>query len=199
MVQRQAQVDEVRLSRLQADLASAQSRSVMIFTTFTVIFLPLTFFTGLFGMNTREWGGGTFLHLRTIGIISIPASFTIITLALIVAWSTRMRKLFSTTHKFFSALILNSKKWVVETVRNLNLKAIKDIDARKKSMEIKKEKRRRKEAKRQATFLDEDFWEGHTLGREKAYQVPLQNRRSIREERVRMMKGSGSGEKGKLR
>ncbi|KAF4466612.1 hypothetical protein FALBO_6539 [Fusarium albosuccineum] len=48
MVQRQAQVDEVRLSRLHADLASAQSRSVMIFTTFTVIFLPLTFFTGLF-------------------------------------------------------------------------------------------------------------------------------------------------------
>lgn len=32
MVQRQAQVDEVRLQRLQADLASAQSRSVMIFT-----------------------------------------------------------------------------------------------------------------------------------------------------------------------
>jgi hypothetical protein len=32
MVQRQAQVDEVRLARLQADLASAQSRSVMIFT-----------------------------------------------------------------------------------------------------------------------------------------------------------------------
>ncbi|TVY51935.1 hypothetical protein LCER1_G005850, partial [Lachnellula cervina] len=34
MVQRQAQVDEVRLARLQADLASAQSRSVMIFTVF---------------------------------------------------------------------------------------------------------------------------------------------------------------------
>jgi hypothetical protein len=198
MVQRQAQVDEVRLSRLQADLASAQSRSVMIFTTFTVIFLPLTFFTGLFGMNTREWGGGTFLHLRTIGIISIPASFVIITLALIVAWSTRMRKVFTMTHKFFQALLINIKKWIVETVRNLNVKAIRDLDARKKSIEIKKEKKRRKEAKRQATFLDEDFWEGHTLGRERAYQLPLQNRRSVREEKVKMMKGPGSGEKGKL-
>ena len=37
MVQRQAQVDEVRLQRLQADLASAQSRSVMIFTVSIVV------------------------------------------------------------------------------------------------------------------------------------------------------------------
>ncbi|KAF7880581.1 uncharacterized protein EAF02_007427 [Botrytis sinoallii] len=35
MIQRQAQVDEVRLARYQADLASAQSRSVMIFTNTT--------------------------------------------------------------------------------------------------------------------------------------------------------------------
>jgi hypothetical protein len=81
---------------------------------------------------------------------------------------------------------------------NLNVKAIKDLDARKKSMEIKREKKRRKEAKRQATFLDEDFWEGHTEGRERAYHLPLQNRRSVREERVKMMKGAGSGEKARL-
>ena len=36
MVQRQAQVTEVRLARLQADLASAQSRSVMIFTVSSI-------------------------------------------------------------------------------------------------------------------------------------------------------------------
>ncbi|KAG6034232.1 hypothetical protein E4U41_006630, partial [Claviceps citrina] len=64
MVQRQAQVDEVRLSRLHADLASAQSRSVVIFTTFTVIFLPLTFFTGLFGMNTHEWAGADIYEIQ---------------------------------------------------------------------------------------------------------------------------------------
>lgn len=58
MIQRQAQVDEVRWSRLQTELASTQNLSVMIFTTFTVIFLPLSFFTSLFGMNTAEWSGG---------------------------------------------------------------------------------------------------------------------------------------------
>jgi hypothetical protein len=27
--------------------------------------------------------------------------------------------------------------------------------------------------------LDEDFWEGHVLGREKDYKLPLQNRKSV--------------------
>ncbi|TGO92257.1 hypothetical protein BPOR_0007g00410 [Botrytis porri] len=89
MIQRQAQVDEVRLARYQADLASAQSRSVMIFT------LPLSFFTGLFGMNVREWGGGDNLPLRTVGVIAIPTSSALITLALIIAWSIRIRHLFN--------------------------------------------------------------------------------------------------------
>lgn len=72
MVQRQAQVDEVRWSRLQTELASSQNLSVMIFTTFTVLFLPLSFFTSLFGMNTKEWGGDddNFLSLGVIGAIS---------------------------------------------------------------------------------------------------------------------------------
>lgn len=81
MIQRQAQVDEVRWSRLQAELATSQNLSVMIFTTFTVIFLPLSFFTSLFGMNTQEWGGpdaNNFLSLKLIGAISRefpPSSF----------------------------------------------------------------------------------------------------------------------------
>jgi len=71
MIQRQAQVDEVRWSRLQTELASSQNLSVMIFTTFTVIFLPLSFFTSLFGMNTREWGvPENFVSLKLIGVIS---------------------------------------------------------------------------------------------------------------------------------
>ncbi|KAH9909678.1 hypothetical protein F4778DRAFT_775594 [Xylariomycetidae sp. FL2044] len=48
MVRRQAQVDEARWTRPQTELARSQILSVMIFTTFTVIFLPLSFFTSLF-------------------------------------------------------------------------------------------------------------------------------------------------------
>lgn len=71
MVQRKAQVDEVRWSRLQTELASSQNLSVMIFTTFTVIFLPLSFFTSLFGMNTSEWAPEeNYVSLKAIGAIS---------------------------------------------------------------------------------------------------------------------------------
>ncbi|KAK8034210.1 hypothetical protein PG993_009205 [Apiospora rasikravindrae] len=96
MVQRQAQVDEVRWSRLQTELASTQNLSVMIFTTFTVIFLPLSFFTSLFGMNTQEWGGedDNFVSLRTIGAISLPASAFLVGLSLVAAFSSRVQAAF---------------------------------------------------------------------------------------------------------
>lgn len=180
MVQRQAQVDEVRLSRLQADLASAQSRSVMIFTVFTVIFLPLTFFTGLFGMNTREWGGGTFVSLRIIGIISLPVSFLIITLALIVAWSTRMRRLFNKILKLSKRVVKEARKITADVIAYIPASTITDREKRKKSMEAKREKKRlKREAKKEASWLDEDFWESHVTGREKDYKLPLQNRKSV--------------------
>ena len=94
MVQRQAQVDEVRWSRLQAELASSQNLSVMIFTTFTVIFLPLTFFTGLFGMNTIEWQEEDVPSLKEIGAISLPASVLLIVVSLVAAFSYRVQRLF---------------------------------------------------------------------------------------------------------
>jgi Mg2+ and Co2+ transporter CorA len=55
--QKQANVDESRLARWEAEVTQTQSRSVMVFTIFTVIFLPLSFFTSLFGINVREWSG----------------------------------------------------------------------------------------------------------------------------------------------
>lgn len=105
MVQRQAQVDEVRLSRLHADLASAQSRSVTIFTTFTVIFLPMTFFTGLFGMNTHEWGGGGNLPLRTIGLVAVPSSLVLVLSTLFIAFSTGARKMLRYLSREYGRLV----------------------------------------------------------------------------------------------
>ncbi|RSM19849.1 hypothetical protein CDV31_001207 [Fusarium ambrosium] len=170
MVQRQAQVDEVRLSRLHADLASAQSRSVMIFTTFTVIFLPLTFFTGLFGMNTREWGGENNLPLKTIGAISLPSSLALIALSLIAAWSTNARRLI---------------KWVVRATLRLWTKfgdpavraAVNLIPQRGKGTQGQSQD---KESRGRRTGLGEevsDFWERHRLERERGYTVPDKNRR----------------------
>lgn len=94
MVQRKAQVDEVRWNRLQVELSKTQNLSVIIFTAFTVIFLPLSFFTSLFGMNTSNWAGdegSDYKSLQEIGAVSLPISLAIIVLALVAAFSSRVQ------------------------------------------------------------------------------------------------------------
>ncbi|KAL4959095.1 uncharacterized protein BDV14DRAFT_185396 [Aspergillus stella-maris] len=90
--QKQANVDESRLARWEAEVTQSQSRAVMVFTIFTVIFLPLSFFTSLFGINAREWSGEpTNLTLRTMLTISGPISVAVIVSALLIAFSERLR------------------------------------------------------------------------------------------------------------
>ncbi|CAM1507855.1 Fc.00g047030.m01.CDS01 [Cosmosporella sp. VM-42] len=171
MVQRQAQVDEVRLSRLHTDLASAQSRSVMILTTFSVLFLPLTFFTGLFGMNTREWGGANNLPLKTIGLVSLPTSLLLILCSLIIAWSTTVRRFFRWIGKLYgwSMRRMDEEIWepMAKSVKRRMTKARKGVRAESG------------EGRRGLAEEMSDFWERHRLERERGYQVPENNRRSI--------------------
>lgn len=100
--QKQANVDESRLARWEAEVTQSQSRAVMVFTIFTVMsvehsgyqrtpippampanpstlisFLPLSFFTSLFGINAREWSGEPEnLTLRTMLVIAGKPSST---------------------------------------------------------------------------------------------------------------------------
>lgn len=90
--QKQANVDESRITRWQAEVAQNQSQSVMVFTIFTVIFLPLSFFTSLFGVNVREWSGEeTNPNWSYMLAISAPTSVAIILVALSMAFSERLR------------------------------------------------------------------------------------------------------------
>ncbi|KAB8259831.1 hypothetical protein BDV32DRAFT_138568 [Aspergillus pseudonomiae] len=90
--QKQANVDESRITRWQAEVAQNQSQSVMVFTIFTVIFLPLSFFTSLFGVNVREWSGEeTNPDWAYMLAISGPTSAAIILIALSMAFSERLR------------------------------------------------------------------------------------------------------------
>lgn len=184
MVQRQAQIDEVRLSRQQADLASAQNRSVMIFTTFTVIFLPLSFFTGLFGMNTQEWGGGDFLHLRTIGAIALPASAFLVLTALIVAWSASVRKSLKYLRKQGQKFKSKVKHWWLNRLAKLKKKQLEQKRRSPKMRELFRRKREKMEVKKQTKRLKRemtmmDFWERHRLERELDYSIPSRNRKSV--------------------
>ncbi|KAG5800273.1 hypothetical protein H9Q69_000710 [Fusarium xylarioides] len=173
MVQRQAQVDEVRLSRLHADLASAQSRSVMIFTTFTVIFLPLTFFTGLFGMNTQEWGGENNLSLKTIGTISLPASFALVVFSLVAAFSTNARLLI----KWFAHVYRHMMSWVWRTLCKPAVAMVADMLPQ--GNERQREERDSRSGKRVLREEMSDFWERHRLERDRGYTVPEKNKRTV--------------------
>ncbi|RDA87075.1 hypothetical protein CP532_0190 [Ophiocordyceps camponoti-leonardi (nom. inval.)] len=166
MVQRQAQVDEVRLSRLNADLAGAQSRSVTIFTTFTVIFLPLTFFTGLFGMNTRQWGGGGNLPLETIASVSLPSSFVLVAVALVIAYSSSVR----TLPRRLARRLLD---WTLSVARGRAANDEGGSVVATAAAAAAAAGRRRRAPEREVS----DFWARHRLERDRGYRIPQVNRK----------------------
>ncbi|KAJ2893740.1 uncharacterized protein MKZ38_008297 [Zalerion maritima] len=87
LVTRQGQWDEARWSRIQASLASRQAKSLMILSVASVIFMPLSFFTSLWGMEVSEWQDEGKLSLRLVGAISLPVSFFLCFVALAAAFS----------------------------------------------------------------------------------------------------------------
>lgn len=205
MVQRQAQVDEVRLSRLHADLASAQSRSVMIFTVFTVIFLPLTFFTGLFGMNTREWEADV-PTLGFIGAISIPSSVTLVVISLVAAFSTRARRVLRGGRNLAGDAVSWGWDRGVQPVVDATYYPLVDRiqwskqKGRKKGGSVSEETRRsggswvgsggggrRAPVKKEAS----DFWERNRLERDRGYQIPEVNKKTV----VGRKKSSATGKR----
>ncbi|KAJ5590354.1 hypothetical protein N7450_004326 [Penicillium hetheringtonii] len=159
--QKQANVDEAKMARWQAEVTQNQSRSVMVFTIFTVIFLPLSFFTSLFGINAREWSGeATNLTLATMLEIAAPASFAIIALSLLMAFSENLREAVSKTHKISLGLV---KDYLLHPVRSfLHWESLK---GKFPSIVIPDDSRMRERLdrymghERHRVKFDEDFWQ----------------------------------------
>ncbi|KAJ0384546.1 hypothetical protein COL922a_008156 [Colletotrichum nupharicola] len=168
MVQRQAQVDEVRWSRLQTELASSQNLSVMIFTTFTVIFLPLSFFTGLFGMNTTDWDSdkGTLPSLRDIGAISLPVSIFLIVAALVGAFSSRVQEVVRSGYKGGKKVIVFAWSGVKKVVP----------EKRRERRRQRIDNREREERKTRMRDRGYDFWATVRRERGSEYRIPEVNR-----------------------
>jgi hypothetical protein len=112
MKQKQANVAEASLSRLSAEVASEQNRAVLVFTIFTVLFLPLSFFTSLFGMNVSEWTGtSTNPDFHEVFLITGCVSAGIIVIALTLAFNKPIR------HKVMSSFRRSLKHWPSKVVR----------------------------------------------------------------------------------
>ncbi|KAF3008321.1 hypothetical protein E8E14_007234 [Neopestalotiopsis sp. 37M] len=171
MAQRKAQVDEVRWSRLQTELASTQNLSVIIFTTFTVIFLPLSFFTSLFGMNTADWAGEdgtTYMTLSTIGAISLPSSFALVVVALIAAFSSRVQGFFKSAFEGMKG------GWEGIKDSMAKMQSDKHKEAKLTRRRLKQERGKLSRAKKERSY---DFWETVRMQRQSTYQIPDLNRR----------------------
>ncbi|KAI3335701.1 hypothetical protein F4824DRAFT_510599 [Ustulina deusta] len=185
MIQRQAQLDEVRWSRLQAELASSQNLSVMIFTTFTVIFLPLSFFTSLFGMNTQEWGGPdptNFPSLRVIGAISLPASAFLISITLVAAFSGRSQALIKMIYRYLEAFEeLCYRPLRASADRLMRLRTTSSKESAKKRRRRKELEKKRLQRARERGY---DFWGGVRAGRRSEYEIPEMNRKRALRSRV---------------
>ena len=108
MKQKQANVIEAHLAGRQSKVAANQSRTVMIFTIFTIIFLPLSFFASVFGINSKEWSGdgNNYLPLHNIFTYMVAISLAVIVVALLAAFSNPSRKLAMRTWKFIAFAFL---------------------------------------------------------------------------------------------
>lgn len=146
----------------------------MIFTIFTVIFLPLSFFTSLFGMNTLEWGGPGYPTLAFIGEISLPVSAFMILATLIAAFSSHVQVVFKS---LFRRLL---KVWDVvhHVLKGLEPEATRRAKERRRAG---KERERSRERERRRKERSYDFWatvrRQRTLG---LYEIPDLNRTSGR-------------------
>ncbi|KAI0183039.1 hypothetical protein EV127DRAFT_353590 [Xylaria flabelliformis] len=74
MKQQQASVVQAWQAVKQSDETIKQGRSIMIFTLATIVFLPLSFLTSVFGMNNHEFGDNSWISISA-GVVLISLIF----------------------------------------------------------------------------------------------------------------------------
>ncbi|KAF7117440.1 hypothetical protein CNMCM5793_006385 [Aspergillus hiratsukae] len=161
--QKQANVDESRLARWEAEVTQTQSRSVMVFTIFTVIFLPLSFFTSLFGINVREWSGtDTNPDFRQMFLIAGPSSVAIILIALLLAFNESLRETVSKAHAILSGMARDFLLAPAKKALRLSRSSEKPLDAQATEPSYEKNRfNRYLSSRRHRRQLEDDIWKQH--------------------------------------
>ncbi|KAJ5103186.1 hypothetical protein N7532_003715 [Penicillium argentinense] len=178
--QKQANVDEAKMARWQAEVTQNQSRSVMVFTIFTVIFLPLSFFTSLFGINAREWSGqNENLSLATMLEIAAPASFAIIGLSLLMAFSESLREVVTKSHRISAGLI---GEYLLHPIRSfLHWESVKHkmpSPVVPEDSSMRERFNRYMGYERHKVKFDEDFWQRRQKNKASIVELEQQMRRA---------------------
>ncbi|KAN0096257.1 hypothetical protein V8E51_015062 [Hyaloscypha variabilis] len=159
--QQQAGVVEARESVKQGEESLRQGRSIMLFTIVTIIFLPLSFFTGVFGMNATDLTGSSGPGLYNWGDIfrfMIPISALIITCSLLLAFSKLVRAALSFWFNVAWAwLITSTPAYVRWRETHLTSKKLAEDETKiinrmkKKALQIEFERKERERRRKEGT------------------------------------------------
>ncbi|KAF4163701.1 hypothetical protein CNMCM6936_000488 [Aspergillus lentulus] len=156
--QKQANVDESRLARWEAEVTQTQSRSVMVFTIFTVIFLPLSFFTSLFGINVREWSGTEANpNFRQMFLIAGPSSVAIIVIALLLAFNETLRETVAKAHAILFGMAQDFLLAPAKKVLHLSRSSEEPLDVHHEKNRFD----RYLSSRRYRRQLEDDIWKQH--------------------------------------
>ena len=92
--QKQANIVKADYAREKTEIAAGQVRSVVMFTIWTIIFLPLSFFASVFGINSH------YPHLYTIFTCVSLISLAVIIIVLLLAFNKLTRRIAQRVWKF---------------------------------------------------------------------------------------------------
>ncbi|CZT41654.1 uncharacterized protein RSE6_01413 [Rhynchosporium secalis] len=95
--QQQASIIEAKYALKRADESVTQGRSIMLFTIVTIVFLPLSFMSSVFGMNAKDFAdkdGNPNMSLSHIFKLLFPISLGVIIISLTLAFGTLIRSPF---------------------------------------------------------------------------------------------------------
>ena len=84
--QRQANVSEARTVRYQIETSARHGRYILLFTVFTIIFLPMSVIATILGMNLEQLNPGSKLKLWLASLLLFPPSLLIAVMALVLAF-----------------------------------------------------------------------------------------------------------------
>ncbi|KAK4228072.1 hypothetical protein QBC38DRAFT_536036 [Podospora fimiseda] len=171
--QQQASVVQAWESVKQAEEAVRQGRAIMMFTVMTIIFLPMSFISSIFGMNNREFGGSDnpWSVKDQVLLYILPISFLVILLSITIAFSNLLRALLWSAFSLFKTWIsvkcwiywmwldyredacsTSIMKWTEEQVRKM--KEAVEIQKRKKKRDQREKDEKNKKTKEGGTNDD---------------------------------------------
>ncbi|KAK4159854.1 hypothetical protein QBC43DRAFT_373536 [Cladorrhinum sp. PSN259] len=154
--QQQASIVQIWESVRQAEESSKQGGAIIMLTVITLIFLPLSFISSVFGMNNRDFGGPDnpwsvheqFLYIIPISlgviVLSVTVAFTEL-LPLVIAFCNVLWSIFTYMTSWiiiklhiYELWLAAGEEWSSMRMRRQTEEAVREMKA-----EVKKARRRR--------------------------------------------------------